>query len=355
MLAEFKAAIFTACLNAFFLIPFWCYSREDFYVYHQEESFLESAVYLSQMFELFPHNGGSSRELLATELEMPLTIGIALLVGMALFLYALGQKRVDTKWKQIGIGLSITSVVLIFMISWLFPWEYLSKISIVETLTSAMQYVWRLEGEVSLLLCVIAGLGIVYFTDNHRRRVCVGLILCAISLITTFYMYDINTYERESEFNKLIQNFQSYTDALYLYYIGEDNKYFFDKYEPVDFSIHALNGTDIEYSNYEKKGVKISVDVAVDADESFEQETLVFPMYYYPGYEISINGTPIDVFSVGEMAACVLNEREAHIEMDFVGKWYFKYAYILSIVTLFWGVTLPVFRTVKQKRSKSLG
>ncbi|MBR1478832.1 MAG: hypothetical protein IJ608_12880 [Lachnospiraceae bacterium] len=335
LVAGIKAAIFTVGINAFFWVPFLCYSREDFYVFRQDTGYISSGVVFSQMFELFPNPNGINIANGTTAGEMPLSLGLTFFVGICIAVYCIYKKRTSLKEMSLMINMLIVSLITIYGMSWLFPAEAMSEIGIFEKITSSMQYAWRLGGIASLTLTVVtvSALDLLYEEKKEFEKP-LNLVLCGLSLISAFYIFDVQSYLGDQDANKLALDFQSFTDSLYLYGATDESPEAVNKYNPSDYCISQTGNTKIEYSNYSRNGNRISVDVNVVGDAIETNEALVFPVYYYPGYSILINGEEAGVFSVNELAACHLNEREAHIDLFFRPKWYFKYANILSVLSI---------------------
>ena len=138
-----------------------------------------------------------------------------------------------------------------------------------------------------------------------------------------------------------------YTDSMYMYSDGESFKAYHLDYDWSDAYIIAC-GTDVKYSDYERKGTKLHVtcEAAKGVDDY-----LLFPFYYYPGYEILVDGEPVEVLNLFSFVACKLPAGTARIEVAYVGMPAFAVANWVSLLTVIGIASYNIALFAKKKKS----
>lgn len=335
--AVLKTAALTFLLNAAFLIPFLRYMGEDFLVFRQNRNLEGSAVYFSQMFSFFPTVAGRDELRGFTYSEMPLTVGGALAVGAVIFVAAMIYYNERTSVSVMGSHCLIFGGISLIMSSWLFPWEEFGRNKIFEKLFYPLQFPWRFLGFASIFLCFVTVCGLMMLKSGVLRKVLGGAVIF-ISVLSAFYFFDSMSYNVISTDDKMYVEGAKFYDGLYLYDndLGSGSRY----------NVYSYEGTEVSYSNYKKEGNTVIVDVEPEYG-SPDGDYLIFPLYYYPGYRVTINQKDCTVYAIDCHVACEMPKEAAHIEVSFYG---FKYFYAADIVSLLTAAGLAGYGLLYIKR-----
>lgn len=140
------AAGCTLLVNAWYLVAFLHFSSWDLHIFHEPGALGVTRLSPWQMFMNTYTTMGDSLDA-TTQGEMPLSIGLALLLGTLLFLYRRLTRpagAADDAGDRIQRGLFASGWVLLWLTSTLFPWPQLSNIPAVDGVFSKIQFIWRL-------------------------------------------------------------------------------------------------------------------------------------------------------------------------------------------------------------------
>lgn len=345
--AGIKATLLTVSLNAFFLLPFLFFWGENLQCFHMpSEPISDSSVYFSQMFSLFAPYEGKDLGLESTVQEMPHTVGLVMLLGIVL-LCAVGGKKEAKDDIKVARRCMIYGVLALFMCSWLFPWDKLQRIEVLEGMITSLQFTWRFMGPASALLSFTTAVGVVHFAekmDDDRKwiyGVAAVLVLCSTSFFFGMKGSIPMQHSDKVQFNNL-----GYTDAMYMYYDGESYKALNLNYNREDAYIYTQNGTEVEYSDYKRWGTQLRVTVEPTQQAG---DYLVFPFYYYPGYEILVNGETAEVYQLDTRVACQLPLKKADIYVHYKGVPGVQIANGVTVLSVLGILLYPVFRRKKEK------
>ncbi len=327
VLSGAKALVTAVLLNLSFLIPFLYYYKEDLICFHQGGNIANTGVYFSQMFSMFISTDGVSLPRGDTRHEMALTVGAALLLGGIIFvIWAAQAAREDEKAQRIGIRCMGYAILALLLSSWLMPWgAIVEKIPYMDKLVSAIQFVWRFLGPGSLFLCVCGAIGLAKIWERNREWNWAIGIVAGICLITSWSLFDDLKNYKDCYLNQMEVSALDDVDNLYLYADSYGLEYTRDQAAP-----YTWNGTEVSVSRYVKNGTQLLLDITADKDP---EDYLVLPLYYYPGYEIKVNGVKVNVYRKDTLVACELPDGQAHIEARYVGLPIFKVGDIVSVLT----------------------
>lgn len=325
------AAAVTVLLNAGFLIPFLYYSGEKFQVFEIENSLAPTAAYFSQMFTSFAEPTGLNMASGMTQGEMPITVGGILLAGSVLFCLSLRWKKEQDAGDQLGKHCLVFGALCIIMSSWLFPWGGLQENETISALISPLQYVWRFLGPASLFLSFTSAVGIVNLVRLKEGREWVyGVAFLLVFSSASYYFSQVSVQMGDWN-DKMEISGRDDTDSLYLYTETGSNYY-----HRSEAAIRSSEGSEAEFSGYEKEGTHLNVDFVVTKWQ--EDAYFTFPVYYYPGYEIRIDGEPVPVRRIDTLLACDVLEEMAdggvhHATVEFKGFPQFAAADMISVIT----------------------
>lgn len=328
ILAGLKSVFAAVLLNLAFLVPFLYFSTHDLYCFNMSNSTANTVVYFSQMFSLFLDTSGISVPRGTTVNEMSLTVGTALLVGMfAFFFWISSEKKNTQEGENIGIHCAVYALAALFLSSWLMPWGGLiSRIPIVEKLTGSLQFVWRFLGIASSFMALCTAIGVVRLMEKKQERSWLTGVVITLCIITTWSLFDDLTGYLGQFSNPMEAEAVEDVDALYLYNGMDSLAYTRETAVP-----QTAGGTAIACSDYRKLGTHISMHVEPAQGTA---DSLLFPLFYYPGYEIRINGTRVESYSVNWLLACDLPSVPSDIQVRYVGLPVFRICDVISILTM---------------------
>lgn len=309
ILACIKAAVCTLLLNICFWVPFLYFSSLDLVVLHKDLNVPDSVVYFTQMFANYMKASGFNMGVNSTQGEMPLTVGTVLLAGAVLFCCQSIRKKEADAVERAGRQCLVFSVICIVFCSYIFPWAKLYELPLFHTLTSPLQYAWRMLSPASLLLCLPTAIAVVRMAEDPNKKWLYGVVGVILFLSTTYY-FDSITEEMEVMTDKVQVNGTYGGDALYLFY-GEDVK--LDYYRG-DAVVYNTDGVKVTYSDYRKEGNNIRVHVSAE-----EQTQLYLPDYYIPGYYVKVNGEKQEAFCGDSLVSCIVPKGESDIYVWYEG------------------------------------
>lgn len=152
----------------------------------------------------------------------------------------------------------------------------------------------------------------------------------AVALSGAWFFFDSMMLQMGSINDEMDLEGNTEFDSLYLY----DDRDIPDELQcRLDISenyVKTLNGTQVRYSDYQKTGTKISLYVT--SDGGVGEEYLIFPLYYYPGYEILVDGQKVEDISQNRLLACRLPAGEAYIQVAYKGMTSWRVADIISLI-----------------------
>lgn len=340
-------ALGTICLNASFLVPFLKYSGEDLQAFHWGADASAQVVYLSQMFAVFPKVAGLSLARGTTQGEMPLTVGGFLLLGVAAFGYMAWQaaknreqmSQQEQKWVRMGLHFLVYAVVALLFASWFMPWNVIQRHALLDRVTASLQYIWRLFAPASVLLCLVAGIGLVYVARKLEAGKTLVCIVVALNLCSAFYFMDSLVQDNVQISAKTAYEGIAATDSLYYYYDG--NSYRNPWFDPDLAQLRTAMGTALTVQNYEKKATTITAEVTLS-----QEDNLVFPLVYYTGYKAYVDGKEVPVESIIEQAAIRMPAGTHAVRMTFDGGVLFHIANWVSGITVV-GIIFVLIRRKK--------
>lgn len=346
IIAGVKAIVITALLNLSFLIPFLYFSTQKLRCFEQYNIFANHVVYFSQMFSLFLSASGGSASKGTTVNEMPMTVGTALLIGLIIFFIWNGSRSKDTsnqKLQVIGMHCAVYALIFLFLASWLMPWgAVISRIPLIDKLTASMQFPWRLLGTASLFMVLCTSIALISIQKETKELNWLTGIVVTLCLVSTWSFFD-NLKQDEQQYLDLIAMEAVIYDPDDLYLYSGSSYFDFNKGAAIP---KTANNTSVRFSDYKKDGTHISTDVAPLENA---KDYLVFPLYYYPGYEIRINGTKTDIFRVDSLVACELPSIQSHIEVKYTGLPLFQAG---DLVSLFTGLGICCIFIVKRLKKE---
>lgn len=172
------AAAATVLLNLWFVLPFVHFSRWDLNLFHDPGKLTTAWVYLPQAF-IDSFSPGGELHTAATQGDMSLSVGIALLLGVLLFVCLLAQPNALTgRQRHAGLALLALGTLALWLSSNLFPWAQVSAMPVVGELFTKIQFAWRMLTVVCVCYTGVTALALeVLWTQ--KRQAAVGVVLAA--------------------------------------------------------------------------------------------------------------------------------------------------------------------------------
>lgn len=327
IMAGFKSVLAAVLLNLSFLAPFLYFSTLDLACFDMSSSFTNTVLYFSQMFSLFLSTDGVSISRGTTVNEMPLTVGTALLAGMfVFFIWVCSEKEREKETGYTGIHCAVYALVSLYLMSWLMPWGgVIARIPILGRLTGAMQFVWRLLGPASVFMAFCAAIGTVKLVEKKKEWNWIVGVVVTLCLITSWSLFDDLILYEDQENNPMAEEAVLDVDRLYLYRGLNGNAYTRETAVP-----QTANGTAVICSGYRKRGTHIDMHVEPAQEAS---DSLMFPLFYYPGYEIRVNGEKVESYGRDWLLACDLPSGSADIQVRYTGLPIFRVCDVVSCLT----------------------
>ncbi len=344
-----KAVAVTIVLNASFLVPFLYFSTQPLQCFMLGYDLVyDSVAYFSQMFELLPTVAGVAAGVGSTTGEMPLSIGAVLLLGAIAFVYVQSRENGEKEHEGLGLHCLFYGVIAVLLASWLFPWEQFKNAEIFTALTKSLQYVWRFLAFASVFLSVVAAVAFDKMADAEKEKwVCV--VAASMLIVTTWSTFDTLAYHADQYEDKMWLESVADTDSLYAYAVGDEFYPVASGYLRDECELIACYSTDMRFENYSRKGSHIYVEVI---PETGAHEDILFPLYYYPGYVVTINGEEVPSFERNALLCVEAPDEPAVVEAYYKGMWFFSVGDMISALTFFGIVCFVIHKNTPVKKRR---
>lgn len=323
------AAAVTLLWSMWYWLP--ALSHRGLVVYAVHNDLYLFSLYPSQMFSLFMEPVGWSYELGRLQGEMSLSVGGVLLLSGILLIVVLASKKPESysHLENVGCVCLCMGGFALFLTSYIFPWELLQKVALLDRLLSPLQFPWRFLSLASFFLSVAGAVGLIAFQKQFRRirwAIPAALILL---LVSTFYCFDRISYSMADLSDKMQAAGTDYTDDLYLR-VHRGSMQSFSRKNSV---IYCENDSEVLYSDYSKKGSSLTVYVEPVKVEAGDK--LVFPLYGYTGYQVLADGEEIEwEISDDGMITCDLPNHNALIQIRYRESPLFLAGDIISLISI---------------------
>lgn len=185
--ALIKSVIFTVMLNLWFIVPFLQSMAMNIRVAdHENLRRIESSgVSLAQIFGIF-HTAYGTDIPGGAKGEMPLSLGVAILIGIGVFgvLYIKKEEweiPYDKKMKT-ALYCLVFGMAAVFLSSDLCKWDNLINMNKnLARLTGTVQYPWRYLGIAAALFTTMTVCALQIVEDHAGRKKCNGIILAIVA------------------------------------------------------------------------------------------------------------------------------------------------------------------------------
>ena len=283
IVAYIKAALIAVLLSAWFIVPFissMCNMKVNANTINNKIQ--SSGLYPIQLINIFM--GGSGDSVVGMRGEMPLTIGLPLIMGIVIVLYCCFHR---TQWRLEKFGLYTTlricfgfAILSSLMTMYFFPWDYIENIFglNVSTLFGAVQYSWRYLS-LTMIFLVTAMVISMYILKSNSITVykkCLKYLVLMMIMSTGVFFWNFSG-------DALEYCYETMDNASTMYVGGGE-------YLPVNTDRDKLyvtrpetNSQDIVLDNYEKVS---GIAFLTCNNNGYTEAEITFPILKYDNYKV---------------------------------------------------------------------
>ena len=327
--------ILTMIINAGFLVPFIDYMGEDVKINTAMDfssGIQHYGAYIAQLFELFTTSDGLSNSVFeGISGEMPITVGIALIFCLFLFVGVYACEKI-TKYKRFGIICAVFAALTLWMSTIYFPWD-----NIMMTLKGAgkvvlsLQFPWRALTIAQLFLSILACILIANEENTHYIKKYFAFGVCALVGIQSFWITNqvMNASEPAWYYEEGMLDTTFVVGGEYL----PDCK---DERYKEFYKIYYNNASDgVELTSVTRKYNTLSFSCSNQTDSEGYVYTSIL---YYSGY-VAKNvdtGETLELSNVnGGIAIKIPADISGNYRLSFVHPVWWKISYVVSFLGTF--------------------
>lgn len=324
----------TAGLSMFFTVPFLDYYKNvDVVVTHEMEltptAIQGSGLDLLQMFTLYESEDSFN--------YIPgLLLTITLLAAVILWINKKGNNKIKM--------MTTYSLLIVFISSSLFPWDWLSFNSSIGNKLAQIQFPSRYSVVACISLTVLLGFILKQFRDNHYFRYSIYYeIVLILAIIPPLLL--LGQYRNEVPRVNLIDSADVETEQYNIteYLRVDEND------EPISYTRSEILGESAEIEVITKKGYTTDLHVVTGSVPG----TIKTWYTNYKGYTaFDSAGTTFDIFDdeYCKVSFIVPDHYNGTIRVSFVEPWYWRASEIVSIMTWL-AILLYLFFYIKRKQT----
>jgi len=327
-----RAVWMTLLLCAFFLIPFIdYYLNVDTVINSTVSSIKEIQVcgaYFGQYFSFWQNIFGADAE--DVNLRMNLSPGLLLMIALLIALFLWFEKKASTEMRLY----TLLSLFTLFLASNLFPWNFLSRYTILGKLLSQVQFPWRYVNFAILFLSLL--FGTLYQElirqKNAFKKYVLGAIFLICFLTSTIYtsQYNDGTTMCYTQTAKELAPYES--DYLYRLMVTDSatgSKQVCNVFGlSLDFSHHNME----EVTLLERRGSYLRLYCKASSDTAGYVQA---PVFNYKGYSVTDsnhNSYEIVDGTNATVAFYLPAGFDGEITIDFTGYWYWTLGNCISLI-----------------------
>lgn len=335
----------TILLNAYFLIPFLDYwMNVDVNITDKMQStavkIQNYGVYFGQYFTFFESVGGVGASTVIDRMQMTpgLLLMAALVAAIALFLVGHRNKR----WSFYVVF----SVLILWLASNVFPWDYLSEHMAFFNLLAQVQFPWRYIGIAGIFLTLLLCELLIWIKESRKedyQKWCMGIVVCAVLLTSyaTGDIYDgVGVSDRMDTYDVAAVDTWGIGGAEYLRTGTMKNE--------LSGNIVWENLRSIELQRQE--GTEIEFYCEADGKEAY----IVVPLMNYKGYHVRDDaGNEYGIIDGenNEVAFTLPADFAGNIVVSFEEPVLWRMAELVSVVTAMWLLTLHIQEKRRAKKA----
>ena len=316
-----KKIIFIILISAFFIVPLIeSESKSDYQLFRNditEEKFLNGAIQFNR--------------LLATPSDAPIVYELGIFVIIALGFASFALRYSQKECKKNYIIFTVFAVLSVIMSLKNFPWKY-SNVAM-NFIQKPTYFIIFLNFFVSFVISINLFCTIKNFKSKDIIVITIILMLYLGSL-TKFISYrdneiiDIGEWELGKISGKVDEVVAGLGEELYLPVKAYENRFYIATRN--DYT-YVLEGKSL-IENEKKDGTNMSFKI-----ETFNEDTVFeLPYIYYIGYNVTLDGEPLETFETdnGFLGVNLEKESRGTIDVVYTGTVFMKVAYAISVVSL---------------------
>lgn len=164
-------------------------------------------------------------------------------------------------------------------------------------------------------------------------------------ITSTGYYFDKTAHDMKQTADKMELEGQMYSDGMYMYWDGDSFKALQLNYQVEDNRIRTEKGSEIRYCDLIRQGNRIQFQLEKCGSED---DFLVFPIYYYPGYEVYVDGNTVEIMEINTRVACRMPSAAAEVFIRYRERPVFIAADFISLLV----VSLLIFHIAKRPQKR---
>ena len=350
-----KAAGAAAAASLGYLVPLLDYMKRGGFNVTGERGIVQlqyTGAEPGQLLMTFVSGEGTGKSLVEGIFgEMPLTAGMALLLGLLGFLlYALGHKEQPrpSLLLRAGRGAALAACIAMGVCLWVFPWDRVAHIPLVGGVLTMIQFPWRWLGIACLLLVFVCCVLVAELAPSKRWQTAAAAALVLVCAVEAGYTMSTavngRTPMRVCDLNALdVYNCGS---GEYLPEVVGSNLYRGTLPEQPQSGQAVLGG-------WQRSGTNCTVRAAAG-----QESTVTVPLLYYPYYTAQDgNGgvLPVSCGENGQVAVTLPAGFDGEFTVRYAPPWYWyasawlSLAAVLALVLKKVGGFLPSHAVQKEK------
>ena len=333
------SAIATAFLTSWFTVPFLDYYKNVKVnintVVSGNAQIQEYGAYITQYFSVFKTLFGGARvEIISMRLSLTpgLVLMVTMLVALGLWLYNRSSRQMNR--------LFFASLVILFVSSNIFPWDFISE-NRIGNILAQIQFPFRYLGFACLTLSVLLGLIFNYLEENNtdsRKYMMYGLLILVFIIQVGF---DISSYSN---------NVVSIYNPQYVTDLSKDNiKEYFRADSDFEQLTFEVVGDEVESAELvTQNGADYAFKIKMNGAGS-----VTLPIMNYKGYEVTDDkGNSYEIFDgeQKEISISLPAGFSGTVRARFVEPIYWRAAEIISLLS----VILFIMFFIKQNKQMSV-
>lgn len=309
-----KACMAAGLLCAFQLAPFIMYSLQGIGAQSLAKDPAYFALHPAQLFLLGA--GELSVDPADSRLStFALEIGLPLILGAGLALYAAATKEKTDKEDRLSLLLIGAGTLFAVMATTLFPWSHVRVLT--RGVSDYLQFPWRMLMMTAVLLALAGGYGCSAFARGHGEKMAAAVLavaaLCALPTLT-----DEARNNHYIAFGETVSPNWQYTEYTLP---GTQTA------ATLDQSLHTEG--DVTITQYEKGSLRASMYV-----QAHTNAKIALPLFGYDGYEVKLDGKKLD-WTAGEdnrLTVSLPAGAQGELTVRFAGKLLWRAAECISLL-----------------------
>ncbi len=346
------AAGSTILLNLWFILPLLDHLRYPTFATEDSRNLAAYSLYAPQIFDTGINNpAGDALGRGSISGEMPLSVGLILLIGILLFLCVCTRKKKDYLSFHISLGkwCLAAGALSLYASSIYFPWEGLQRIGFINKLVGNFQFAYRFLPFATLFLSVTAAVGIYGFFKIREQRSLLFLLCAFLAVYNSGNYFSSFTNEASVYATWEGQMDQSHdSDALYL--VSNNGEYVSVRgMLQQDPNFTASQG--VTLSNCSRSGTKAAFTYRKTEEASGSYVDV--PLNYYPCFHAYTSSGELLNTSHGELfrlRVALPEAEEDTVTIRFELPFFYRIGDIVSLLTL---LGLCALTIISRKRKQA--